>query len=114
MVEILVNVSKSKVELIVSYNSISNVSLEGLDYIREKGEDIMAKYNKELLLKEAAKIGSLPQGTPLPKMPGWSPNHIKTGRDWMGRSHLLERYLEAYLQRRNISVEKTKSRLKKP
>ena len=30
----------------------------------------MPKYNKDLLLKEAGKIGSLPIGTPLPKMKG--------------------------------------------
>ena len=61
----------------------------------------MAKYNKELLLKEAAKIGSIPADTPLPKMPGWSPDHLKSGRDWMGASPLLERYLDAYLQGRH-------------
>ncbi|MFJ7831779.1 hypothetical protein ACIQXU_16330 [Peribacillus sp. NPDC097284] len=60
----------------------------------------MANYNKSLLLKEAAKIGSLPADTPLPKMPGWTPNHIRSGRDWMGRSPLLEKYLNAYLKRK--------------
>lgn len=58
------------------------------------------KYNKALLLKEAAKIGSLPADTPLPKMPGWFPYHIRSGRDWMGKSPLLERYLDIYLQRK--------------
>lgn len=57
-------------------------------------------YNKEILLKEAAKINSLPADTPLPKMPEWSPNHIRSGRDWMGKAALLERYLNAYLKRR--------------
>ena len=60
----------------------------------------MANYNKSLLLKEAAKIGSLPADTHLPKMPGWSSNHIRSGRDWIGRSALLEKYLDAYLQRK--------------
>ncbi|MGE7121823.1 hypothetical protein ACQKIC_16525 [Peribacillus sp. NPDC046944] len=60
----------------------------------------MGKYNKELLLKVATKIGSLPADTPLPKMPGWSPDHVRSGR-WMGRSPLLEKYLDTYLQRRN-------------
>ena len=60
----------------------------------------MTNYNKKLLLKEAAKIGSLPADTPLPKMPGWSPDHVKSGRDWMGQSPLLEKYLNAFLQKR--------------
>lgn len=60
----------------------------------------MGNYSKDLLLKEAAKIGSLPADTPLPKMPGWSPDHLKSGRDWMGESPFLEKYLDAYLQGR--------------
>ena len=60
----------------------------------------MAPYNKQLLLKEAAKIDSLPVDTPLPKMPGWSPDHVNSGRDWMGQSPLLEKYLNAFLQKR--------------
>ena len=60
----------------------------------------MATYNKSLLLKDAAKIGSLPVDTPLPKMPGWSPDHLKSGRDWMGESPQLERFLDSYLQRK--------------
>lgn len=60
----------------------------------------MPNYNKSLLLKEAAKIGSLPADTPLPKMPGWNLNHVRSGRDWMGKSKLLERYLDKYLKKR--------------
>ena len=60
----------------------------------------MANYNKELLLKEAAKIGSLPADVSLPKMPGWSSCHIRPSRARMGRSPLLEEYLGAYLQRK--------------
>lgn len=60
----------------------------------------MPNYNKSLLLKEAAKIGSLPPDTPLPKMPGWSPQHVRSGRDWVGKSIVLERYLDEYLEKK--------------
>ena len=60
----------------------------------------MPNYNMSLLLKEAAKIGSLPAATPLPKMPGWTPNHVRSGRDWMGKSKVLERYLDEYLEKK--------------
>ena len=62
----------------------------------------MANYNKSLLLKEAAKIGLLPVDTPLPKMPGWTSDHVKSGRDWMGRSPFLEKSLDSYLLKKKI------------
>ena len=59
----------------------------------------MGNYNRQLLLKEASKIGSVPADTPLPKMKGWNPAHIKSGRDWIGKSPLLEKCLNSYLKK---------------
>jgi len=61
-------------------------------------EDMVGrKYKYELLLRSARKVGSKPKGIEMPSSPVWSPNHIKSAKDWIGRSPILEPYINTYL-----------------
>jgi hypothetical protein len=55
------------------------------------------KYKYELLLKSARKVGAKPKGIEMPSSPVWNPDHIQSAKDWIGRSPILEPYINTYL-----------------
>ena len=50
-----------------------------------------------LILKDAQKIGVLPKGTELPKVPRWKPSRLYYPREWVGDNPLLIKYICSYL-----------------